>query len=47
MKSLADFIEIGEKCGLKGDELLAFARKELEVYDQAVERELRLEERRL
>ena len=47
MKSLPDFIEVGEKCGLKGEELLAFARRELEVYDQAVERELRLEERRL
>ena len=47
MKSLPDFIEIGGKCGLKGEELLAFARRELEVYDQAVERELSLEERRL
>ena len=33
MKSLPDFIEVGKECGLKGEELLAFARRELEVYD--------------
>ena len=51
MKSLPDFIEVGKECGLKGDDLLTFARKELEAYDRAeldkYERELRLEERRL
>ena len=35
MKSLPDFIEIGKECGLKGDDLLTFARKELEAYEKA------------
>ena len=58
MKSLPDFIEIGEKCGLKGEDLLTFARKELDAYKSELalekkteldkyERELRLEERRI
>ena len=58
MKSLPDFIEIGKECGLKGDDLLTFARKELDAYEKKneayekaeldkYERELRLEERRL
>ena len=51
MKSLCDFIEIGVKCALVGDELLKFAEIKLAEYiqdeNEYYEREIHLEECRI
>ena len=38
MKDLTDFVTIGEKVGLTGDELLNFAKDELAKYEDKCEK---------